>query len=138
MSYERKIEELLKDNHAKVERSKKHKVYRFPDARIWVVPHSLHSGTAKSMYYDLCKFLNIEAAHKKNPERTRKLGVERKINLTPNRVALRDFRTDLLTLRRYIPPTPCSSAMWLEEVYVSPFVVIIRRLLPARFHLTRL
>lgn len=71
-----KIESILKSRGAKLVRTKKHKVWRFPDGRIWVV-----SGTSsdersyRNNYHDLCNFLGIDTTQRKNQNRKPKQGV---------------------------------------------------------------
>lgn len=43
---QREIKQLLKDHGAELERTKKHKVYRFPSGRIWVTSSSPRSDKA--------------------------------------------------------------------------------------------
>jgi hypothetical protein len=129
-----KIESLLKQHGAKLERTKKHKVWRFPDGRIWVVAGSPRSSQSfRNNYHDLCRFLGVEEERRKNPERKRKQGIERRERLAAITTLPDKLREGLASIRtRFAPPfvpAPCSSAMWLERIEVSPLRVIPRRLL---------
>lgn len=132
MDYIDKIHELLKDNGATLERTKKHKVWRFPDGRIWVVAGSPRSDNSyKTNYHDLCDFLGISNVRRKNPNRAPKKGVQRRDEFREiAQGGPRDFIGVLAALKRYIRPAPCPNAMWLERISATPLECILRNLWP--------
>lgn len=84
VSYLREIEDLLHEHHAELVRTKKHRIWKFPDGRIWVVAGSPRSDSAwKTNLHDLKKFLGISVAAKTNTERRVKKGTTRKVKWEP-------------------------------------------------------
>lgn len=77
MDFERETLALLKEHGAVLERSKKHRVYRFPDGKIFVMGSTWSDRfSEENNYRDLLKLLNIRREVIKNPERRRKPGIK--------------------------------------------------------------
>lgn len=124
-----KIHELLKTHGATLERTKKHKVWRFPDGRIWVVAGTPRSSQShRNNYHDLCDFLNSRPIRRKNPNRKEKKGVERALDFKPTGVVVHDFRDTLAAMKKYFSPDVCAGTMWLERVPCSPWGIILQRI----------
>lgn len=124
-----KIHELLKTHGAILERTKKHKVWRFPDGRIWVVSGSPSCIRAhRNNYHSLCGFLGVKEVRRKNPYRKEKIGVGRTPDFKPAEVIVHDFRDTLAAIKKYFRPDVCAGTMWLERVPRSPWAIILRRI----------
>lgn len=79
MDVDAEIRSLLKEHGAVLERTKKHKVWSFPDGRIWVegsTPSDVRA--ARNNLSDLRKMLGVKREIRKNPERKHKTGVNGK------------------------------------------------------------
>jgi predicted RNA binding protein YcfA (HicA-like mRNA interferase family) len=61
-SHEREILAMLNDAGARLARQRKHRIFRFPDGRIWVVPKTPSDVHAwKNNLSDLRRRLNLRA-----------------------------------------------------------------------------
>lgn len=105
----KEIMRILREHGATLERTKKHKIWRFPDGRIHVMPGSPSYPSAwKNQLHDLRKFLGLNSVRGIPRERRQKqLKTKRILPLIYNEsakcVVLRDMQAQLKALQ------PCAT-----------------------------
>lgn len=140
MSFLRQIESLLHENHAELVRSKKHRVYRFPDGRNWVVAGSPRSDSSwKTNLHDLRKFLGHDLSANTNPHRKVKQGTKRVVRF--EELASVKVPAWVSQLKAFVEanpqrpslkcpePPPCVPSYQVTPIYKSPVSVLLGKVL---------
>lgn len=125
------IDALLKEHGAVLDRTKKHRVWKLPDGRIWVqgsTPSDVRA--ARNNLAQLRKMLGVEREIRKNPNRAEKKGAEGKPvyrseikpREKPNPLAGFVFRSLEYRYRECLP-------VHVEKVPMTPLWCILRNLI---------
>lgn len=117
MNDRKQVEELIREHGGGLVRSRKHRVYRFPDGRIFTIS-STPSDTAraeKNNLAELRNFLHIRRAKTGDPAAA-----------TPHKSTRRSLRSFTVP-----PPLPCLP-VFLERCPRTPLFAILLHLFPLR------
>lgn len=128
-SEEKEILRILKQHGAVLTRTKTHRVWKFPDGRIHVMPSTPSDRrTWANQLAQLRKFLDLEKPErKKNPNRKRKVGVERELYRSTLTIDLgRKSNLDGLVFPSLKKPKLDCFPLRLESFYLSPIQAIVK------------
>ena len=134
-SEEKEILRILKQYNAVLTRSKTHRVWKFPDGRIHVMPSTPSDRRAwANQLAQLRKFLELEKPErKKNPNRKRKVGVGRELYRSTVVVDLeRKANLEGLIFPSLKKPTLNCFPLRLETFYLSPIQAIVKHFFDCR------
>lgn len=126
------IVDLLKANGAVLDRSKKHRVYKFPDGRIWVVPCSPRNPemSYKANLCELQKLLGLTTPRGEQPRRERKAKhtKAKAVAAIGSGVNLISFRDKFAAIKTEIHPRCSSGQWWMQRVAATPLTVVLLRI----------
>lgn len=122
------VERLLKEHGAKLDRKRKHCVWKFPDGRIWVCAATPSDKRAMdNQLCDLRKLLGVTPEIHKNPRRRRKPGIVHPIVFTP--IPRRATWKEKLAAVELFHPQPACLAIDKRVVPMTPLWCILRNLI---------
>lgn len=139
MNDREEVEALIRTHGGVLVRSRKHRVYRFPDGRCFTLSSTPGDSVHAELnnLTDLRHFLGIKREIHKNPNRRSKQGRKavRPRYIAPIAPApLTDWKRKLsgLLITPRFRPRPCRTAVHLETLPRTPLFAILLHLFPIR------
>lgn len=137
MNDREEVEALIKAHGGVLVRSRKHRVYRFPDGRTFTLastPGDAYCGERNNLA-DLRNFLGVKREIHKNPSRRHKHGGKpsrtRYIAPVPP-TPLIDWKQKLAGLLQVAAYRPCCVPVYLQPLPRTPLFAILLHIFPIR------